>query len=70
MSMKLTDRQKEVLAFVKSYMKTSGMPPSRKEIAAHFKFKSPAAAQDHLVKLAKNGAIRLIPNISRGIVVL
>ncbi len=70
MKRELTERQAEVLAFLKSYAKANGMPPTRKDIAEHFGFESAAASQDHLVKLFQRGHIKLLPNIARGIVIL
>ncbi|HET6655704.1 MAG TPA: transcriptional repressor LexA [Gammaproteobacteria bacterium] len=65
--MPLTARQTEVLAFIREMMTARGMPPTRAEIAAHFGFRSPKAAEDHLRALARNGAIDLLPGTSRGI---
>jgi repressor LexA len=44
-----------------------GLPPTRAEIAAHFGFRSPKAAEDHLRALARAGVIELLPGTSRGI---
>lgn len=68
--MELTKQQQKVLDFVEYFMDSKGYAPSRAEISNHFKWKSAAAAQDHLTKLERRGAIKLIPNISRGIVIL
>ena len=67
---KPTKRQGEILAFVKKYIKENGMPPTRKEISKAFGFESHAAAQQHLELLQKKGVVKLLSNISRGIVVL
>lgn len=63
----LTDRQQEILAFIKDSVNTKGFPPSVKEVQEHFGFKSSTGAQDHLNALAKKGHIVRHPNISRGI---
>lgn len=56
---KLTDRQAQVLSFVKSHSAKNGMPPTRSEIARHFDFKSANAAQDHLRALEKKGYVKI-----------
>lgn len=66
----LTPRQKQVLAFIKSYLKSEGIPPTRQEISNHFGWKYGNAAQCHLILMANKKAIRLIPGTSRGIVIL
>ena len=67
---KLTDHQQDVLAFLKSYAKENKMPPTRMEICDHFGWSSPHAAQTILIRLANAGAIRFIPKVSRGLVIL
>ncbi len=63
----LTPRQQAVLTFVTSEIQKKGLPPTRKEVAVHFGFRSANAAEEHLRALAKHGVILLLPNISRGI---
>ncbi|AHK79373.1 LexA repressor [Ectothiorhodospira haloalkaliphila] len=64
---KLTPRQAEILAFIRDYMQTSGMPPTREDIMRAFGFKSPNAAECHLRTLARKGAIDILAGTSRGI---
>ena len=64
---KITDRQLEVLSFIKSYIKRVGIPPSRLDITEFFGWNSKNAAQDHLIFLEKKGYLKIIPNVSRGI---
>lgn len=64
---KLTQRQSEVLAFVKSHIEETGYPPTRADIAKELGFKSANAAEEHLKALARKGAIEMIPGTSRGI---
>ena len=64
---KLTARQAQVLALVKSHITDSGYPPTRADIARELGFKSPNAAEEHLKALARKGAIEVIPGTSRGI---
>ena len=64
---KLTKRQAEVLALIKSHIQDTGYPPTRADIAAELGFRSANAAEEHLKALARKGAIEVIPGTSRGI---
>lgn len=64
---KLTKRQSEILALIKSHIDETGFPPTRAEIARELGFRSANAAEDHLKALARKGAIEIIPGTSRGI---
>ncbi|MDH5692708.1 MAG: transcriptional repressor LexA [Gammaproteobacteria bacterium] len=66
----LTDRQTQVLAFIKEYMADEGLPPTRVEIASALGFRSPNAAEDHIKALVRKGAIEVMPGMSRGIRIL
>jgi len=63
----LTSRQEEILNLIKEWIETTGLPPTRVEIAQHFGFSSPNAAEQHLKVLARKGALDLVPGTSRGI---
>ena len=63
----LTPRQSQILRLIQQAVLETGMPPTRKEIAAEFGFKSANAAEEHLRALAKKGVISLVPGASRGI---
>lgn len=63
----LTHRQEEILSLIREWIETTGLPPTRAEIAQRFGFSSPNAAEQHLKGLAKKGALELIPGASRGI---
>lgn len=65
--MKLTERQSEILEFIRETLARRGFPPTRAEIVQAFGFRSPTAAEDHLRALARKGAIELMPGASRGI---
>ena len=67
MTAKLTRRQLQVLELIRNITESSGMPPTRAEIAHHLGFRSANAAEDHLRALARKGAIELRPGTSRGI---
>lgn len=66
----LTDRQQEIFDFVKNHISTTGMPPTRVEIAREIGFKSPNAAEEHLKALARKGYIEMLSGTSRGIRIL
>lgn len=64
---KLTQRQQQVLDFVRSALEATGFPPTRAEIARQLGFRSANAAEEHLKALARKGAIEIMPGASRGI---
>ena len=66
----LTERQQEIFDFVKNHITTTGMPPTRVEIAREIGFKSPNAAEEHLKALARKGYIEVLSGTSRGIRIL
>lgn len=66
----LTARQQEIFDFVRQHIETTGMPPTRVEIAREIGFKSPNAAEEHLKALAKKGYIEILSGTSRGIRIL
>lgn len=63
----LTERQQEILDFIRVHIEDRGLPPTRAEIAKALGFKSPNAAEQHLKALARKGALELVPGSSRGI---
>ena len=63
----LTPRQKQILEMIQEFIATSGMPPTRAEIAAELGFKSANAAEEHLRALQRKGVLDLLPGASRGI---
>lgn len=65
--MKLTARQQEVLALIKTHIDETGYPPTRAEISQILGFRSANAAEEHLKALARKGAIEMVPGASRGI---
>jgi repressor LexA len=64
---RLTPRQRQILDWIRAFLETRGMPPTRAEIATGLGFSTPSSAEDHLQALAKKGAIELIPGASRGL---
>ena len=65
--MYLTKRQKEVLDFIKSFIRDNGYAPSIDEIRGKFDLSSVATVHKHLKFLEKKNAIRRVPNQSRAI---
>ena len=63
----LTPRQAEILTLIREWIGSTGLPPTRAEIAQQFGFRSANAAEDHLKVLAKKGFLELVPGASRGI---
>ncbi|MEO2267733.1 MULTISPECIES: transcriptional repressor LexA [Pseudoalteromonas] len=63
----LTNRQSQILELIKVFIKDTGMPPTRAEIAQTLGFRSANAAEEHLKALAKKGVIKMKPGASRGI---
>lgn len=63
----LTDRQTDVLRFVRSYMRRHRMPPTIQEIADAFGLSSANAVVKHLRALEKKGYLEREPNQARGL---
>jgi len=63
----LSPKQLDVLAFIRRFMESGGLPPTRGEIAEGLRLKNRQGIDQHLRALAAKGAIELIPGISRGI---
>jgi repressor LexA len=53
----LTRRQQEILDFIRSLQEREGVPPTLREIARHFRFRSMTAAADHVRALRRKGAL-------------
>lgn len=68
--MPLTRRQKQILDYLQSYIRTNGYAPSFEEVAAEFDFNSLATVHEHLTNLERKGYIRRTHNESRAIEVL
>jgi repressor LexA len=63
----LTQRQREVLEFIESTRQTGEIPPTLREIATHFHFKSSRAAADHLDALKRKGFLQSQPGKARAL---
>jgi repressor LexA len=66
MALPLTARQQQILDWIRRHLETTGMPPTRAEIAAGLGFRTASSAEDHLRALARKGALLLTPGASRG----
>jgi len=64
---KLTDRQDDILTFIKQFTLESGYPPTLREIGKHFQISSTFGVKRHLEALVKKGFINIESNASRGI---
>ena len=62
----LTARQREILDYLRDFQERHGYPPSRREVAGHFRI-YPGSVQDHLKALVRKGHLEREPNRSRGL---
>ncbi|HMP73803.1 MAG TPA: transcriptional repressor LexA [Kiritimatiellia bacterium] len=65
--MTLTEKQKAVLDFIRDTITGAGSPPTIREIAAHFRFRSPRAASDHVATLIRKGFLERVPGLARSL---
>ena len=66
----LTDRQQNILDWIKKHQRENGFPPTRLELARGVGFREASSIARHLATLAKAGWIQMQPNTKRGIRVL
>lgn len=67
MKTELTDRQKEILKFIQSFLQLNGYPPTIREIGREFGISSTFGVKRHLDALAKKGYLTIGNNLSRGL---
>jgi len=65
----LTERQQQILRFIQG-KQDSGLTPTFREIAAHFRFNSPNAALAHVRALRGKGFLKSLPGRARSLQVL
>ena len=70
MSQSLSDKQKNILEFLKQEIKTKGYPPSVREICDAVGLKSTSTVHGYLERLEKKGLIRRDPTKPRAIEIL
>jgi len=66
----LTDRQVEVLEFIRARSEETRLPPTVREIGEHFQISSTNGVRSILGALIKKGYIKRSPRLSRGIELL
>jgi repressor LexA len=66
----LTQRQTQILTFIKDSIALRGIPPTIAEIATALRVTSTNTVREQLRALARKGAIEIIPSVSRGIRVI
>lgn len=64
----MTDRQLEILEFLRAYQRRWHMPPTLREVCTEFSFGSTNAAYDHLTRLARKGLVVHRKGCARGFV--
>ena len=63
----LTSKQQEILTLIRQAIETTGLPPTRAEIAEAMDYSSHNAAEEHLRMLERKGAIEIVKGSARGI---
>jgi len=63
----LTDRQEEILNFIRQFLAENGYPPTLREIGKKFDISSTFGVKRHLDALVKKGYLNVESNASRGI---
>lgn len=67
---RISNKQKEILEYMKSQIINKGYPPSVREICEAVKLKSTSSVHSHLETLEKNGYIRRDPSKPRAIEII
>ncbi len=65
--MKLTKAQKRVLDFILQHIRERGYPPTVREVARAFGYRSPLSAKQHIDALVRKGYLRRASGVSRGL---
>src|ERR1041385_2854818 len=63
----LTERQQQILRFIQGKQDSEGLTPTFREIAGHFRFRSPNAALAHVQALLAKGFLTNLPGRSRSL---
>lgn len=63
----LTERQRDILNFIRDFSRRQGFAPTHREICDHFGFSSYGTVYKHLSLLEKKGLIRRDTNQKRGV---
>ncbi len=67
---KLTERQNEILTFIKDFLRENGYPPTLREIGKKFQISSTFGVKRHLDALVKKGYLNIESNASRGLCII
>lgn len=67
LEVELTERQNNILNFIKEFVDTNGFPPSYREIGNHFNISSTFGVKRHLDALVKKGYLNVFSNSNRSI---
>ena len=67
---RITEKQKEILEYIKSEILAKGYPPAVREICEAVHLKSTSSVHSHLETLEKNGYIRRDPTKPRAIEIM
>jgi len=70
MKKQLTERQNEILTFIKEFLKENGYPPTLREIGKRFQISSTFGVKRHLDALEKKGYLNVESNASRGLCIV
>jgi repressor LexA len=65
--MPVTAKQRRVFEFIRRYIESNHEPPTIAEIGRQFQMSSSASVHAILIALEREGLIKRIPNVSRGI---
>lgn len=63
----VTERQRDILNFIREFQKQQGFAPTHREICDHFGFSSYGTVYKHLSLLEKKGLLRRDTNQKRGV---
>ena len=66
-AMAITAKQRRIYDFIRRYMESNQEPPTMAEIGRQFQMSSSASVHGILLSLEREGLIKRIPNVSRGI---
>ena len=66
----LTERQQQILGFIRGKQDSGGLTPTLREIAAHFRFRSPNAALAHVRALRHKGFLKSLAGRARSLQVV
>ncbi len=67
---KITDRQRQVLDYISSYIKEHAFPPSIRDIQKFFGLKSTKGVKDHIDRLVEKGYIKRLDGAARALEVI